>query len=818
MSTIRIYELAKDLGVTTKALLSEISRLGVRGKTHSSGIDEELARKISEKFKTGAAPKKDKKALPPKALPPIGKPGGDAAAPKKADQPVGKAAAPAAKQKTEPEERQKKEAVPQEKPPVEKPPRPEAGLLRPAAKKQMPRHTPGKPETEEPLKEEGPPVVLPEEIVEEKLPEKFKKDIEADKVEKFKARPAMQRAFQAIRKVEQKRWHDQRMFKKHKGERHADKDDKRLSLITAPRKKTLKIHEGMTVKEFAELVSAKLADVIKKFMAMGYMPTVNQPVDIDAALLVAESYGIKLEVASAEQETEVGETPEDISGLKPRPPVVTIMGHVDHGKTSLLDAIRQTKVTETEAGGITQHIGAYKVSLKGKDIVFLDTPGHEAFTALRARGAKVTDTVVLVVAADDGVKPQTIEAVNHAKAAGVPIIVAINKIDKPEANPGKVRTELSELGIIPEDWGGGNIFAEVSAKKHIGIENILEMILLQAEMLELKANPHKPAKGVVIEAKLDKGRGPIATVLVQAGTLKVGDAFLSGVNAGRVRALVDDTGKRIQEAGPSTPVEVIGFGNIPTAGDPFAVMEDERKARQIALARLQKQKAAEMHVAKKLTLDELYSKIKEGQIKELNIIIKADAQGSIEALKSSLEGIAHPEVKVKVIHFSIGGINESDVMLAAASNAIVIGFNVRPEPKAYQIAEKEGVDIRLYNIIYEAIGEVKSALEGMLEPTLKEKVLGRAEVRQTFQVSRIGTIAGCYVIEGHISRASDGLRVIRDNIVVYEGKLSSLKRFKDDAKEVQTGYECGITIENFNDIKVGDIFENYVIEKIAAKL
>ena len=425
---------------------------------------------------------------------------------------------------------------------------------------------------------------------------------------------------------------------------------------------------------------------------------------------------------------------------------------------------------------------------------------------------------MLVVAADDGVMPQTVEAINHAKAANVPIVVAINKIDKPEANPSRVKNELSEQGIISEEWGGQNIFVEVSAKQRIGIERLLEMILLQAEVMELKANPDKHARATIIEAKLDKGRGPVATVLVQSGTLNIGDAFLAGTHSGKVRALIDDSGKRISEAGPSTPVEVIGFSEVPLSGDIFTVVEDEKRARQIALSRQQKQKLAEIARARKLTLDEIYAKIKEGEIRELNIIIKGDVQGSVEAMKDALENITHPQVKVKVIHFSVGGINESDVMLATASNAIIIGFNVRPELKASQIAEKEGVDIRLYNVIYEAIEDVKKALEGLLEPTLKEKVLGRAEVRQLFPISRIGTVAGCYVLDGMMSRASDGIRLIRNNIVVYEGKISSLKRIKEDAKEVQTGYECGIMIENFNDLKVGDIIENYIIEKIAAKL
>lgn len=680
-------------------------------------------------------------------------------------------------------------------------------------------------ETLEEHEEVSPPVSGKETLVEKEIfeeeeisiPDRFKKEIEVEKVEKIKVRPGMQKAFQAIKKIEPKKWIEPKLFKKPK-EKHKKLEPAVLPPITAPRKKSIKLEEGTTVKEFAELIGQKVSDVIKKFMELGYMPTINQPVDMDAAMLVAESFGIKVETVTAEQIDVIEEVVEDASQLVPRPPVITIMGHVDHGKTSLLDAIRQTKVTETEAGGITQHIGAYKVSYQGKEITFLDTPGHEAFTTLRARGAKVTDIVVLVVAADDGVMPQTIEAIDHARAANVPIIVAINKIDKPEANPTRVKTELAEHNVVPEEWGGQNIFVEVSAKKKIGIENLLEMILLQAEIMELKANPNRHARGTIIEAKLDKGRGPVATVLIQSGTLRVGDAFVAGTASGKVRALIDDTGRKINEAGPSTPVEIIGFSEVPNAGDVFVCVEDEKKARQIALARLQKQRLAEIKKQKKLTLDELYSRIKEGQIKELGIVLKGDVQGSIEALKSAFEGITHPEVKVRVIHSAVGGINESDVMLAAASNAIVIGFNVRPELKASQLAEKEGVDIRLYNIIYDAIEDLKKAIEGMLEPTLKEKILGRAEVRQIFQVSRIGTIAGCYVLDGYISRASDGIRVIRNNIVIYEGKISSLKRFKEDVREVQTGYECGLTIENFNDIKVGDILENYVIEKIAAKL
>jgi translation initiation factor IF-2 len=765
MTKIRVYELAKRLGVTNKIILNKLAKLGIEGKTHFSSIDSDLVRKIEDILL--------KKSVKPLTRPPSEK-----------KIITAKAAEPSI------------ETLPEE------------------------HEVPTTPlEEEKPVIEEQIAPVLPEEEEELKIPDRFKKEIETEKMEKFKAKPGMQRAFQTIKKIEPKRWHDQRSIKRAGRGRIFHKEEKKPQIqLVLPRKKTLKLTEGTTVKEFAELISIKLSDVIKKFIELGYMPTINQPVDSDAALLVADSFGIKLELLPIDEDTVITEAPEDLNKLLPRSPVITIMGHVNHGKTSLLDAIRETKVTETEAGGITQHIGAYKVKLKGKDIVFLDTPGHEAFTSMRARGAKVTDIVVLVVAVDDGVMPQTVEAINHAKAANVPIVVALNKIDKPEANPSKVRNELAEHGIIPEEWGGQNIFVEVSAKKRIGIETLLEMILLQADVIELKANPDKNARGTIVEAKLDKGRGPIATVLVQSGTLRIGDAFLAGTHAGKVRALIDDTGKRIMEAVPSTPVEVIGFQEVPSAGDIFTVVEDEKRARQVAFARQQKERFTGIAKRKKLTLDELYAKIKDGEIRELNLIIKGDVQGSVEAIKDALENITHPQVKVRVIHSSVGGINESDVMLAAASSAIVIGFSVRPELKASQVAEKEGVDIRLYTVIYEAIEDVKKALEGLLEPTLREKILGRAEVRQIFPISRIGTIAGCYVLDGSISRSCDGIRVIRDNIIVYDGKIDSLKRFKEDIKEVQTGYECGILIENFNDVKVGDILEDYIIEKIAAKL
>ncbi|MCG6552485.1 MAG: translation initiation factor IF-2 [Candidatus Magnetominusculus sp. LBB02] len=652
------------------------------------------------------------------------------------------------------------------------------------------------------------------------IPDRFKKKVEVEKAEKAKPKVSMQRAFQSIRKVEQKKIFDSRSGKK--GMRMRPSGQRPMPVkqqipATAPRKKVMKIQEGTTVSEFAKAIGQKIAEVIKKFMELGTMPTINQPIDIEAAAIVAESFGVKIEVAEVE-DFEMAEEQEDAETLIHRPPVVTIMGHVDHGKTSLLDAIRKTKVTESEAGGITQHIGAYKVTLKGKEIVFLDTPGHEAFTTMRARGAKVTDIVVLVVAADDGVMPQTIEAIDHARAAGVPIVAAVNKIDKPNADIDRVKKELAEHGVIPEAWGGKNIFVEVSAKKKIGIEDLLEMIILQAEMMELKANPKKQARGIIIESRLDKGRGAIATVLIQSGTLKVGDIFVAGVNFGRVRALIDDVGVKTVAATPSTPVEVIGFSDVPNAGELFLVVDDEKKARQITMSRKQKTQSVTVSHAKKLNLDELYARIKELEIKELNIIIKADVQGSAEALRSSLEGIKHEEVKVKVIHTSMGGINESDVMLSSASNAIIIGFNVRADAKSMKLADREGVDIRFYNVIYDAIDDVRKALEGLLEPTLKETILGSAEVQKLFTISKIGTIAGCQVTEGIIQRGSDGIRVIRDNIVIYDGKISTLRRFKDDIKEAQKGYECGILVENFNDLKVGDILENYKIEKIAGKL
>ncbi|MBI5328411.1 MAG: translation initiation factor IF-2 [Deltaproteobacteria bacterium] len=589
--------------------------------------------------------------------------------------------------------------------------------------------------------------------------------------------------------------------------------------ITTPKaaKRVIKVTDAISVGDISQRLGIKAGDIIKKLMDLGIMVTINQFIDADAAALVAHDFGYEVESIAPQEELLLEDISEVDGELKTRPPVVTVMGHVDHGKTSLLDAIRKTNVAAGEAGGITQHIGAYHVHLDKGDITFLDTPGHEAFTAMRARGAKVTDIVVLVVAADDGVMPQTIEAVNHAKAANVPIIVAINKIDIPGAEPNKIRQALTEYGLVAEAWGGDTIFAEVSAKKGIGIKELLELILLQADVLELKANPKKPGKGAIVEAKLDKGRGPVATVLIHEGTVRTGDAFVSGAHSGRVRAMINDWGKKVEYAGPSMPVEVLGLSGVPEAGDVFAVVRDEVTAKQIAGIRFKKKQEAELKKTAKISLAELYEKIKQGEVKELGVVVKGDVQGSVEAVKEVINKLPTDAIKVNIIHSAVGGITEGDVMLGAASNAIVVGFNVRPEPKAQSLAEKEGVDLRLYSIIYELIDDIKKAMEGMLAPTIKENIMGRAEVREAFRVSKVGTVAGCYVVAGKIPRGSR-VRLIRDNVVIYDGKMASLKRFKDDVKEVASGYECGIAIEGFNDIKVGDIIESYQMEEVAAKL
>lgn len=574
--------------------------------------------------------------------------------------------------------------------------------------------------------------------------------------------------------------------------------------------------ESLTVAELAKKLHREPSELVKKLFMLGVMATVNQELDKDSIELICTDYGVEVEeeilIDSTDLETYFDEEQDEADFIE-RPSVVTIMGHVDHGKTTLLDSIRKTKVTEGEAGGITQHIGAYQVAVNDKKITFLDTPGHAAFTTMRARGAKVTDITILVVAADDGVMPQTVEAINHAKAAEVPIIIAVNKMDKASANPDRVMQELTEHGLVPEAWGGDTIFVPVSALNGEGIDNLLEMVLLVGEVEEYKANPKRRAIGTVIEAELDKGRGSVATLLVQDGTLRVGDPIVVGYTFGRVRAMVNDLGRRVKEAGPSTPVEITGLNDVPQAGDRFVVFEDEKTARSIGETREQQALLAQRGEKTRVSLDNLFEQMKQGEMKDLNVIVKGDVQGSVEAVAASLLKIDVEGVNIKIIHTAVGAITESDITLAAASNAIVIGFNVRPDANAKRAADAEKVDVRLHRIIYKVIEEIESAMEGLLDPEFEEKVIGQAEVRQTFKVSKVGTIAGSYVIEGKITRDS-GIRLLRDGVVVFEGELDTLKRFKDDAKEVAKGYECGITVKNFNDVKEGDIFEAFIMEEI----
>lgn len=608
--------------------------------------------------------------------------------------------------------------------------------------------------------------------------------------------------------------------KKKKGKGNEDKRQENFAgrqqtqIVETPDKITFS--GSLTVGDLAKKLSKEPSEIIKKLFMLGIMATINQDLDKDTIELIANDYGIEVEeeviVSETEFETFIDEQ-DDEENLKERPAVVTIMGHVDHGKTTLLDSIRNSKVTAGEAGGITQHIGAYQVEVNDKKITFLDTPGHAAFTTMRARGAQVTDITILVVAADDGVMPQTVEAINHAKAAGVPIIVAVNKMDKPAANPDRVMQELTEYELVPEAWGGDTIFVPISAIQGEGIDNLLEMILLVSEVEEYKANPNRYATGTVIEAQLDKGKGTIATLLVQNGTLRVGDPIVVGTSFGRVRAMVSDIGRRVKVAGPSTPVEITGLNEVPQAGDRFMAFADEKKARQIGESRAQEALVAQRGEKSKLSLEDLFQQIQEGDVKEINLIVKADVQGSVEAMATSLRKIDVEGVKVKIIHTGVGAITESDIILASASNAIVIGFNVRPDVNAKRTAELENVDIRLHRIIYKVIEEIEAAMQGMLDPEFEEKVIGQAEVRQTFKVTKVGTIAGCYVTDGKITRDS-GVRIIRDGVVIFEGQLDTLKRFKDDVKEVAQNYECGITIERYNDLKEGDIIEAYIMEEV----
>jgi len=678
-----------------------------------------------------------------------------------------------------------------------------------------------------------PPVILPrqaagaaparpaEEEERGRRRKRFKKDVqvlEEGKPNRTRVITTKKRAFKEydfVREVQD----DQTLTVEFEPRSKPGKPRKGKTEITVPKaiKRKIRISEAILVGELAKRMGVKGSEIIKKLMELGMMVTINQAIDAEAASLVATDFGYEIEKTGLEIEDLIEEREERSEDLTSRPPVVTIMGHVDHGKTSLLDAIRQTNVTAGEAGGITQHIGAYEVEVDHRRIVFLDTPGHEAFTAMRARGAKVTDIVILVVAADDGVMTQTIEAINHAKAAKVPLIVAINKIDKPNANPERVKQALTEYGLVPEAWGGETIFGEISAKQQTGLKELLEMILLQADVLELKANPNRSMTGTVIESELDKGRGPVATVLVQDGTLHVGDAFVSGIHFGHVRAMSNDRGQRIETAGPSTPVEVIGFDSVPNAGESFVVVTDEKRAKELATQRLQKQRELELAKSSKVTLEDFYKKMQKGVVKDLNLILKADVQGSVEAVSEALSRLSTEAVHVNLLHSSVGAINESDCMLASASDAIILGFNVKTEPKAQTLADQEKIDIRLYNIIYDAIEDVRKAMEGLLEPIFEERLSGRAEIRQIFNISRVGVVAGCAVLEGKVIRGSHA-HLVRGGKAIHEATISSLKRMKDDLREVQAGFECGITMGDFRDYQIGDIIESYVVEKVTAKL
>jgi len=673
-------------------------------------------------------------------------------------------------------------------------------------------------ETKKPKVPKAPPVDIPvtPEEAKEKSSKKKKVKKRAGKQE-LPLRGVRQRKIEVFERADL--YEGRRVKRKKKDGKGREIKKLKQTEITLPKaiKRRIKVQDTVTVGELAKAMGIKANELIKNLMKQGIMAHVNQSIDFETASLVADEFGYELELDQLAVESFVVEVEEKPEDMAPRPPVVTIMGHVDHGKTSLLDHIRKSNIIGGESGGITQHIGAYYVEREGGDIVFLDTPGHEAFTAMRARGARVTDLIVLVVAADDGVMPQTREAVNHARAANIPIIVAVNKIDKAEANPERVRRELAELELVPEDWGGETIFGSISAKTGEGIEEFLELILLQAEMLELKANPRIPAKGTVVEAKLDKNRGPLATVLIKKGTLDQGDNFICGDHFGHVRAMLNSRGKRMKSAGPSMPVEIYGISGVPMAGDEFMVVQDEKKARQFIEQRQAQMKAKEVAKRGIVSLEDLYEKIKEGKVKELNIVLKTDVQGSLEALSESLMKQSTAAVKLKLIHSSTGAITETDVMLASASGAIIIGFNVRANPRVTEIAEKEQVDIRYYDVIYNVIQDIRLAMAGLLDPVYKEKVIGRAEVKETFHVPKVGTVAGCMVTDGFVERNSK-VRLLRDEVVIFDGKMASLRRFKDDVKEAQSGYECGIGLENFQDIKPGDIFEVYQIEEVEAEL
>ena len=779
MGKIRINKLALELNIPNDKIIDELKKKDVPVKNHMSSIDGEVAEYVRGLFTDKSVVKAKKKTATKKAAakkkestvakPITAKTAAKAAAKKKADQ---------EKQAKEEAKKPKAAAIPKAAPAKAKVQKEETDSDKHKASRKL-----------------GLKVVVKPEEAEKKKESKAPKEKPAAKKKKEEPKaPAAKKA-------------------KEKQPEEAPPVEEPVEEETF---EIVQLMDNMPLRDVAEKLKCTPNDIIMDLMTLGSMATINQSLSLEVASKIADQRGFEVEVITPESELGFEEEEEEdlAKDRIPRPPIVTIMGHVDHGKTSLLDAIRKTNVTGDEAGGITQHIGAYQIKIKDSTITFLDTPGHEAFTAMRARGAQVTDLVVLVVAADDGIKPQTLEAIHHANAGGVPLLVAINKIDKPDAKPDEVQKQLADQGLLPEDWGGQTIYTKVSAKEGQGIDHLLEMILLQAEVMELKANPKLGARGVIIESHLDKGRGPVATLMIQKGQLRVGDPFIAGNYFGKVRAMVNDQGKEIQNASLSTPVEVIGLPEVPAPGDTFLVVKDEKRARQLSNLKIQRKRESVLSQKPRITMEDLHQQIVEGKIHELNLIIKADVQGSIQAVQEAFNKLETDKVRVKIIHDAVGGITESDILLASASNAIIIGFNVRPTFKAEAMAAKEKVDMRLYSIIYDAIEDVQKALEGLLEPTFREKIMGRAEVRKVFSMPKIGVIAGCQVISGTLERNSQA-RLVRDNVVVYEGKIQSLRRFKDDVKEVASGYECGLALDKYQDLKQGDIVEPFVLEEVA---
>ena len=795
----RIHEVGKDFGKSSKVVLELLAKYFDDTKNHMTALEdkeldiifetftqESAVSSFDEYFATASQPKAEEKKPEKKQ---------EAAAPK-----------------AEAEKKPEKAAAPAQKKPEGKPQQDKKPALQPQQAKQ-PEQQPKKKDKTGPLQartkgEKRTIDTRADNVQLEKYNERYENIVPVNKSE------GIQDSSVRKQKLNQK----SKQYRKQGGnQRRRETEAERLKRIAAERASrqiSITVPDEITVGDLAMKLKMTAAEVIKKLFALGQMATINDVLDYDTAEIVASELGAKVtkEIVVTIEDRIIDATEDDDADLQPRNPVVVVMGHVDHGKTSLLDAIRHTSVTSTEAGGITQHIGAYRVKANGELITFLDTPGHAAFTSMRARGAQATDIAVLVVAADDGIMPQTIEAINHAKAAGVTIIVAMNKMDKPDVNPERIKQQLTEYELIPEEWGGDTICVPVSAHTRMGIDELLESILLVAEMKELKANPNRAAKGIVIEARLDKGRGPIATLLVQNGTLRSGDIIVAGTAVGRVRAMVDEHGKNVKEAGPSCPVEIMGLAEAPQAGDVFDAVSDERLARELVEQRKQKIKDEQFNSVQKVTLDNLFSSLQAGEVKDLNVIVKADVQGSAEAVKQNLEKLSNDEVRVRVIHNGVGAVSESDVMLANASNAIIVGFNVRPDPAAQANAERDGVEMRMYRIIYDCIEEIEAAMKGMLAPKTREVVQGRVEVRNVISISSVGNVAGCYVLDGKVTRASK-IRVVRDGIVIAEDEMGSLKRFKDDVKEVVQGYECGIVLTKFNDIKLGDIFESFIIEE-----